>query len=90
MGLLGITKEVVGIHVPLTRSLFGGGILRRLPPRGFASETDFCSFAVLMAAQNEASICGSLAPIAARNRASVQFGTVIAVFKSLSQCVRPR
>jgi hypothetical protein len=28
--LLGIIKEVVGIHVLLTRSLFGGGIPRRL------------------------------------------------------------
>jgi hypothetical protein len=26
----GVNKEVVGIHVLLTRSLFGGGILRRL------------------------------------------------------------
>jgi hypothetical protein len=31
------------------------------------SEIDFCSFAVLIAAQNEASICVSSAPIAARN-----------------------
>ena len=30
---LGITKEVVGIHVLLTHSPFGGGILRRLFPR---------------------------------------------------------
>jgi len=29
----GVNKEVVGIHVLLTRSLFGGGILRRMLPR---------------------------------------------------------
>src|SRR6266436_602311 len=33
----------------------------------FASETDFCSLAVLMASQNEASICISSAPVAVRN-----------------------
>jgi hypothetical protein len=33
----------------------------------FSSETDFCSLAVSMAAQNEASILVSSAPIAARN-----------------------
>ena len=35
--------------------------------RRSASETDFCSFAILMASQNEASIWVSSAPIAARN-----------------------
>src|SRR5262245_60288199 len=41
------------------------------------SETDFCPFAVLMAAQKEASIWASSVPIAARNtaRSPVQFGT---------------
>jgi hypothetical protein len=33
----------------------------------FSSETDFCSRAILMASQNEASIWGSSAPIAVRN-----------------------
>src|SRR5215470_7207358 len=33
----------------------------------FSNETDFCYFAVLMAAQNEASIWVSSPPIAARN-----------------------
>jgi hypothetical protein len=28
-----VSKEVVGSHVVLTRSLFGGGIVRRLLPR---------------------------------------------------------
>jgi hypothetical protein len=32
-GLLGITKEVVGIHAPLIRWLFGHGILRKLRSR---------------------------------------------------------
>src|SRR5262249_44973872 len=33
----------------------------------FSSETDFCSFAILMAAQNEASIWASSAPRTARS-----------------------
>jgi hypothetical protein len=41
---------------PLNDSPFGDGILRGLLPQRFASETDFCSFAVLIASQKEASI----------------------------------
>jgi hypothetical protein len=50
------TKEVVGIHVLLTRSLFGDGIPRQVASARFSSETDFCSFAILTAAENEASV----------------------------------
>ena len=62
-----ITKEAVGIHVLLTRSLFGGGIPRRLLRTRFSSETDFCSFAILIASQNEAPIWASSAASAAKN-----------------------
>jgi hypothetical protein len=48
-------KDVVGSHALLMQSLFDGDILRRFSAR-FASETDFCFFAILMAAQNETSI----------------------------------
>jgi hypothetical protein len=33
-----LTKEVVGIHVLLTRSLFGDGIPRNLPPTKIGSD----------------------------------------------------
>jgi hypothetical protein len=42
------TKEVVGIRVLLTRSLFGDGIPRRLLLGLSLTEIDFCSFAILM------------------------------------------
>jgi hypothetical protein len=55
LALRAVTKEVVGIRVLLTRSPFGGGIPRRLASARFSSDTDFCSLAILIAAQNEAS-----------------------------------
>ena len=44
-----VIKEVVGIHVLLTRSLFACDILRRLLLRVSLARSDFCSFAILMA-----------------------------------------
>jgi hypothetical protein len=49
-----VTKRTVAIHVLLTRSFFGDGTPRRLLSARFSSETDFCSFAILMPAHNEA------------------------------------
>jgi hypothetical protein len=52
-----VTKEVVGLHVLLTSCLFSDDILRRfLRCVSLTNETDFCSFAILMASRNEASI----------------------------------
>jgi hypothetical protein len=67
-----VTKEVIEIHVLLTRSLFGGGI-PQVSWAPFSSEIDLCSFAVLMASQNETSIWVSSAPIAARNTPCSRF-----------------
>ena len=60
---LDVSKEAVGTRVLLTGY---DSILRRKCAR-FASEIDFCSFAVLMAAQNDASIWVSSALKAVRN-----------------------
>src|SRR5262249_13959308 len=61
------SKEVVGIHNLLTHSHFAADILRRLLLRVSLAKPTSAPFAVLMAAQNEASILVSSAPTAARN-----------------------
>jgi Domain of unknown function (DUF4158) len=54
-------------HVLLTRSLFWRRYSAQVAWARLCSNTDFCSFAILTASQNEASIWASSAPIAARN-----------------------
>ena len=60
------------MHVLLTRSLFVSDMPHRLL-LALLDETDFISFANLMAYRNEASIWASSAPIAARNTARSQY-----------------
>jgi hypothetical protein len=67
--------------------LFGGGILRNLLLRRAASEIDFCSFAMRMVAQNEASIRVSSPPVAARNKPRSQLSpTLFTTMASADSC----
>src|SRR5580700_7451819 len=63
--LRAVTKEVVGIRVLLSRSPFAGDIPRRFSAR-FSSDTDFCSLAILIAAQNEAFLQRTTYPLIIR------------------------
>ena len=75
-------KAVIGIHVLLTHSLFGDGILRKLLARVSLGKPDFCSRAILVAAQNEASILGLVRTNSREKHTAkpVQFGTAPAFF----------
>ena len=87
-----VIKEVVGIHVLLTRSLFGCGILRRLLLRVSASETDFCSFAILMASLKRSLNLGLVSTHSREKHTAepVQFGTPIALLRSFEPVLPPR
>jgi hypothetical protein len=39
--LRAVTKEAVGIHILVKRSLFGDGILRRFPRHAFEAKSPF-------------------------------------------------
>jgi hypothetical protein len=65
--LQSVTREVIAIHFLLKRSFFGDGIPRSLLLPISPAKPTFCSRAILMASQNEASIYASPVPRAVRN-----------------------